>query len=189
MPFRAKTELRSDQKPLTAKTDKPLSRRKWTRKSTIRGIVVLTEATPLPQHQPQKSIHFPWYRREVDVLMQPDISRVDPSEKPYFWRIRWRVTKLKVQRVDALVEAVEVGLLQQPAPPRQHERWLGQQKEKVDEPLLLRPEKGDQSHGEIGVSLTLASTLPTRGKAETPTSPGCPKDAETHPRRPPGNLG
>ena len=45
--------------------------------------------------------------------------------------------RVKVQRVDALVEAVEVGLPQQPVPPRQHERWLGQQKEKVHEPLLF----------------------------------------------------
>ena len=57
---------------------------------------------------------------------------------------------MKVQRADAGVEPVEVGLPQQPVPPRQRERWLGQQKEKVSEPLLLRPEGGDQSHGEIG---------------------------------------
>ena len=57
---------------------------------------------------------------------------------------------MKVQRVDALLEAVEVGLPQQPVSPRQRERWLGQQNEKVGEPLLLRPERGDQSHGKIG---------------------------------------
>ena len=49
----------------------------------------LTGATPLPRHQPQKSIHFAWYRREVDDLMQPDISIADPLEKPNFRRIRW----------------------------------------------------------------------------------------------------
>ena len=57
---------------------------------------------------------------------------------------------MKVQRVDALVEVVEVGLTQQLVPPRQRERWLCQQKEKVSEPLLFRPERGDQNHGEIG---------------------------------------
>ena len=57
----------------------------------MRGTVALTAATPLPQHQPQKSIHFAWYRREVDVLTQPDISRADPREKPDFWKMRWRV--------------------------------------------------------------------------------------------------
>ena len=56
---------------------------------------------------------------------------------------------MKVQRVYALVEVDEVELPQQPVPPRQGERWLGHQ-EKVGEPLLLRPEGGDESHGEIG---------------------------------------
>ena len=51
--------------------------------------------------------------------------------------------------MDTLVKAVEVGLPQQPVPPRQRERWLGQQKEKVREPLLLWPERSDQGHGEI----------------------------------------
>ena len=41
--------------------------------------------------------------------------------------------------MDTLVEAVEVGLSQQPVPPRQCERWLGQQKEKVGEPHPRRP--------------------------------------------------
>ena len=71
---------------------------------------------------------------------------------------------MTVQRMDALVEATEVGLPQQPVPPRQHERWLGQQKKKVREPLLLWPERSDQSHREIGVPLTLATTLPIREK-------------------------
>ena len=50
--------------------------------------------------------------------------------------------------MDAVVEQVEVGLPQQPDPPRKRARWLGQQK-KVGEPLFLWPEGGDQSHGEI----------------------------------------
>ena len=62
-----------------------------TRKSTMTGTVALTGATSLPRHQPQKSIHFAWYRQEVDALTQPDISRADPREKPNFHRIRWRV--------------------------------------------------------------------------------------------------
>ena len=33
---------------------------------------------------------------------------------------------MKVQRVDALVEEVAVGLPKQAVPPRQGERWLGQ---------------------------------------------------------------
>ena len=33
---------------------------------------------------------------------------------------------VKVQRVDAVVEPVEVGLLQQPVPQRKHHWWLGQ---------------------------------------------------------------
>ena len=57
---------------------------------------------------------------------------------------------MKVQHVDAVVELVEVGLPQQLVPSRQRERWLDQQKKKVGEPLFLRPEGGDQSHGEIG---------------------------------------
>ena len=64
---------------------------KWTRKSTIKGTVVLTGATPLPRHQPQKSIHFAWYYREVDVQTQPDISTAYPREKPDFQGRRWRV--------------------------------------------------------------------------------------------------
>ena len=51
--------------------------------------------------------------------------------------------------MDALVEAVEVGLPQQLVPPGERQRWLGQQKEEVCKPPLLRPERGDQSHGEI----------------------------------------
>ena len=69
-----------------------MSRRKWTRKSTINGTVALTGATPLPRHQPQKSIHLAWYNREVNVQTQPDISIADPREKPDFQRICWRVT-------------------------------------------------------------------------------------------------
>ena len=57
---------------------------------------------------------------------------------------------MKIQRMDALVEVAEVGLPQQPVPPRQRERWLGQQREKVCEPLFLWPERSDQSHREIG---------------------------------------
>ena len=57
---------------------------------------------------------------------------------------------VKVQCMDALVEAVDVGLPQQPVPPKQRKRWLGQEKEKIGEPLLLWPERGDQSHGKIG---------------------------------------
>ena len=57
---------------------------------------------------------------------------------------------MTVQDVNTLVEAVEAGMPQQPVPPRQRKRWLGQQKEKVGEPLLLQPEGGDQGHGEIG---------------------------------------
>ena len=56
---------------------------------------------------------------------------------------------MKVQCVDALVEAAEVGLPQQSVPPRQSERWLGQQEE-VCKPLFLWPERSDESHGEIG---------------------------------------
>ena len=60
---------------------------------------------------------------------------------------------MKVQCVDALVEEVEVGLPKQPVPLRKRQRWLGQQEEEVCKPTLLRPEKGNQSHGEIwGVS-------------------------------------
>ena len=58
--------------------------------------------------------------------------------------------RVKVQRVDAVVEPVEVGLPQQLVPPRKHHWRLGQQKEKVRKPLLLWPKGGDQSHGEIG---------------------------------------
>ena len=90
MPFRAKTELRPERWPLTAKTGKPLSRRKWTRKSTIKGTVALTGAKPLRRHQLKKSIHFAWYNREVDMRTQPDISTADPREKPDFRRRRWR---------------------------------------------------------------------------------------------------
>ena len=46
------------------------------------------------------------------------------------------------------MEAVEVGLPQQPVPPRQRERRLDQQKEKVHEPLLLWPDRS--GHGETG---------------------------------------
>ena len=91
MPFRAKTELRADRYPLTTKVDMPLSRHKWTRKSTMRGTVALTGATPLPRHQLQKSIHFACYRWEVDALTQPEISTAYPLGKPDFWRIRWKV--------------------------------------------------------------------------------------------------
>ena len=52
--------------------------------------------------------------------------------------------------MDALVEAAEVGLPQQPVPPRERERWMGQKKKEVYEPLLFWPERGDHSHGEIG---------------------------------------
>ena len=61
---------------------------------------------------------------------------------------------MKVQLVDALVEAAEVGLPQQLVPPRQCERWLGQLKEKVHEPLLLWPERSDRVMERFGVSLT-----------------------------------
>ena len=73
--------------------------------------------------------------------------------------------RVKVQCVDTVVEPVEVGLLQTLVPPQKRRWWLGQQKEKVCEPLLLWPEGGDQSHGETGsLSLTQSTTLPTRGK-------------------------
>ena len=72
------------------------------------------------------------------------------AKSPTFGAYAGESPSVKVQRVDALVEAVEVGLPQQPVPPRQRERWLGQEKEKVSEPLLLWPERSDQGHGEIG---------------------------------------
>ena len=50
--------------------------------------------------------------------------------------------RVKVQRMDAVVEPVEARLPQQLVPPRKRHWWLGQQKEKVCEPLLLWPEGG-----------------------------------------------
>ena len=182
--------LRADRQPLTAETDKPLSRCKWTKKSTIRGTVVLTGATPLPRHQPQKSSHFTWYNREGDVRTQPDISTADPREKPDFRRDAGESPRVKVQRVDAVVEPVEVGLLQQLVSSWKHHWWVGQWKEKVCEPLLLWPEGGDQSHEEIG-GLSDSSHQPflPEERVETHKGPGCPKDDGTHPRRLPGDPG
>ena len=57
---------------------------------------------------------------------------------------------MNVQRMDAIVEPIEVGLPQQPVPQRKHHRWLSEEEEKAGKPLLLRPEGGDQRHGEIG---------------------------------------
>ena len=51
--------------------------------------------------------------------------------------------------MDASVEPTEVGLPQEVVPWRQCQGWLGQQEEEVGEPHLLRPEVGDQGHGEI----------------------------------------
>ena len=81
--------------------------------------------------------------------MQPDISIADPCEKPTFGGYAEESPRMKVQRVDAVVELVEVGLPQQPVPPGHRERWMGQQ-EKVSEPLLLWPEGGDQSWRDWG---------------------------------------
>ena len=51
-------------------------------------------------------------------------------------------------------------------------------KGKVCEPLLYWTEGGNQSHGEIGVSMTRATTHPTRGKVEKRRRPRCPKECE-----------
>ena len=56
---------------------------------------------------------------------------------------------MKVQGAIASVEPVEVGLAQKAVPQWQCQRGLGQQEEEVGEPGLLRPEGGDQSHGEV----------------------------------------
>ena len=53
---------------------------------------------------------------------------------------------MKVQRVDALMEQTAMGLPKQLVPARQSQGWLGQQKQQVCEPLLLWPERRDQSH-------------------------------------------
>ena len=58
--------------------------------------------------------------------MQPDISIADPREKPTFREYAGESPRVTAQRVDAVVEPMEVGLPQQPVPQRKHHWWLGQ---------------------------------------------------------------
>ena len=83
-----------------------------------------------------------------------------------------------------------MGLPEQAVPPRQGERWLGQQKNQVCEPLLLWPERPDLSHRDRR-RLSDTGDHPTDQRiglsSGMHTGPGRPKDGETHPgRRPVG---
>ena len=76
-------------------------------------------------------------------------------------------------------------LPEQTVPPSKGERWLGQWKKKVCEPLLLWPEGCDQSSQG---AMTLGHGR-SQEKERMRTGPGRPKDDETHPRRRPGDPG
>ena len=120
------------------------------------GTAALTGATPLPRHQPQKDIHVAWkWTFGRSRTSQQQIF----TKSPIFGGYAGESPLVKVQCVDAVVEP-EVGLPQQLVPPWKCHWWLGQKKEKICEPLLIWPEGGDQSHGEMG-SLSDSSHCPS----------------------------